>query len=136
MATQTGKRLFLPGTFFEGGKASVCQRDTGESGVHALSIHPGRSVQTDPACKRSGRTAPADAQIPFTPNAGFIAKYRGAGTIYKYGRRVRVANILYQPQDYAPLRDFFQKVSAQDQTQLVVRLNPTTAAAGAPGGKE
>ncbi|MGC2620402.1 MAG: hypothetical protein WA414_15260, partial [Acidobacteriaceae bacterium] len=134
MGTKTGHRVFLPGTFFEAQAKAPFASTNRESPVY---MHYPYVIQdqvkfTLPA-NASVESAPQDAQIPFVPNADFASKYRYAGTTYMYARRVRVANILYDPKDYAPLRDFFQKVSSQDQGQVVVKFAAAGDAAGAAG---
>jgi hypothetical protein len=42
--------------------------------------------------------------------------------------------VFFQKRDYADLRDFFQKVNAQDQEQLVVLAAPAATAAAAGKG--
>jgi hypothetical protein len=135
IGTKTGHRLFLPGTFFEANakaRFATSQRDSPvymhypyiEEDQLKLTLPPDMAVES----------VPQDGQIPFMPNADFASKYRGAGATYLYARRLRVANILYETKDYAPLRDFFQKVNAQDQGQLVVKLGTATAASNGGGG--
>ena len=82
---------------------------------------------------RPWRVLPKDGHIPFVPNADFVASYRTIGNTYQYARLERVAVILYQTQDYPALRDFFQKMNTQDQTQVVLKSTPasTPATAGA-----
>jgi hypothetical protein len=137
MGTRTGHRLFLPGTFFEANAKARFATTDRESPVYMhypyieedqlkLTLPPDMAVES----------VPQDGQIPFMPNADFASKYRGAGPTYLYARRLRVANILYETKDYAPLRDFFQKVNAQDQVQLVVKLGTATAASNGGGGNE
>jgi hypothetical protein len=136
IGTKTGHRIFLPGTFFEAQAKPLFATANRESPVDLrypyvvedqvkLVLPAGFAVES----------VPQDAQVPFMPNADFVAKYRGAGAAYVYARRVRVANTLYETKDYPALRDFFQKVNAQDQGQLV--LTAGTVAAGRPsdGGK-
>jgi hypothetical protein len=134
MGTKTGHRVFLPGTFFEAQAKAPFASTNRESPVY---MHYPYTMQdqvkfTLPATA-SVESAPQDAQIPFVPNADFASKYRYAGTTYMYARRVRVANILYDPKDYPSLRDFFQKVNSQDQGQVVVKFAAAGDAAGGTG---
>jgi hypothetical protein len=73
---------------------------------------------------------PKDAQMSFATNATYGATYRGGGAAYEYDRQEQVSRILYKVDIYPDLRDFFQKVSAQDQAQVVLRITPAPAAAG------
>jgi hypothetical protein len=132
LGTKTGHRLFLPGTFFDAQSSAPFAAQTRQTPIY---MHYPYLVEDQfklaLAQNMSVEGAPPDAQLPFMPNADFVAKYHGTGTIYQYARRIRVANILYDPKDYSALRDFFQKVSSQDQQQVVVNL---TSAAGTAGG--
>jgi hypothetical protein len=136
MGTKTGHRYLVPATFFEAHATAPFVSADRENPVY---MHYPYVVQDQFRLVLPGNASvesvPQDAQIPFVPNADFVSKYRGAGTGYQYARRVRVANILYDSKDYPALRDFFQKVSAQDQSQLVVKLAPAMAASGS-GGSE
>jgi hypothetical protein len=42
---------------------------------------------------------------------------------------------IYKVDEYAQLRDFFQKSGAQDQAQVVLKRSPTEANASAAPGK-
>jgi hypothetical protein len=130
LGTRTGHRLILPGTFFEAQTSAPFAAQTRQTPVYMhypyvaedifkLTLPPNITIES----------VPQDAQIPFAPNADFAAKYRNGGAAYLYARRLRVANILYDPKDYPALRDFFQKVSAQDQQQVVLDRAATTAGA-------
>ena len=140
MGTKTGHRIFVPGTFFEAQAKAPYASTTRETPVY---MHYPYVVEDQfklnlPA-NMSVDSVPQDAQIPFMPNADFTSKYRGAATAYAYARRVRVANILYDPKEYPDLRGFFQKVSTQDQQQVVIKVASATdsgAAAGSLGKTE
>jgi hypothetical protein len=129
--------VFLPGTFFEAqAKARFATADR-ESPVYMP--YPYMIEDTFKLVLPTGMTVesvPQDGQIPFMPNADFASKYRGAGTTYLYARRLRVANILYELKDYPQLRDFYQKVNAQDQGQLVVHLAAGGSTAASGGASE
>jgi hypothetical protein len=140
MGTKTGHRIFVPGTFFEAQAKAPYASTTRETPVY---MHYPYVVEDqfklDLPANMSVDSVPQDAQIPFMPNADFTSKYRGAATAYAYARRVRVANILYDPKEYPDLRGFFQKVSTQDQQQVVIKVASATdsgAAAGSLGKTE
>jgi Domain of Unknown Function with PDB structure (DUF3857)/Transglutaminase-like superfamily len=124
MGTKTGHRVFLPGTFFEAQSKAEFAPERRESPVY---IHYPYSIEDQVHYMLPSNAAvesvPPDAQIPFASNGDFIEKYRNGGTTVAYGRRLRIANILYEASDYPALRNFFQEVSAQDQSQMVVKLD-------------
>jgi hypothetical protein len=136
MDTKTGHRIFVPGTFFEAQAKVPFASTTREAPVY---MHYPYMVEDQfkmvfPA-NITVESVPKDAQIPFAPNADYTSKYRSAATAYAYARRVRVANILYETKDYAALRDFYQKMNTQDQTQVVLAAAPAVAAAGGGGSQ-
>jgi hypothetical protein len=134
LGTKTGHRLILPGTFFEAGATPLFAAEKRENPVYMQFPY----TETDQfrvklPSNATVESVPQDAQMAFGPNGDLISKYRGAAGIYQYARRLRVANILYQTQDYPALRDFFQKISAQDQQQVV--LMRAAGGAGTEAGK-
>lgn len=137
MGTRTGHRLIVPAEFFEAQEKVPFASDSRTSPVYMRYPY----VVEDqfklilPA-NAAVESVPQDAQIPYAPNADFVSRYRSAGTTYQYARRMRVANILYDPKDYAALRGFFQKVNGQDQEQLVLKTAVETAGAAQTGRSE
>lgn len=127
LGTKTGRRLFLPGTFFESQAKPRFATATRVNPVYLR--YPYRMRDTVKMTLPPGSSAeivPKDADIPFATNAAFTAKYRVTGNVYAYDRDERVSKILYPVADYPALRDYFQKVNTQDEGQLVL-----TAAADA-----
>lgn len=68
----------------------------------------------------SVQSAPAAAQLPWPEHAALVVKTQAsAGTIdikHIYAR----AFVLLDPKEYPALRDYYQKVIASDQQQLVL----------------
>ncbi len=135
LGSKTGHRLLLPGTFFEAGAKTLFASEKRETPVYMQYPYAEvDQVRLKLPSNAAVEGVPQDSQLSFAPNGDYVAKFRNAdGGIYQYGRRLRLANILYQTQDYAPLRDFFQKVSAQDQQQVV--LSRTAATVSVESGK-
>jgi len=67
--------------------------------------------------------------VPYVPNGDYVVKYGSKGNIFAYARLLRVANTLYMAAEYPALRDFFQKVSADDQKQVALKIVPVAAVA-------
>jgi hypothetical protein len=128
LGTQTGKHFFLPGFFFESrGKHPFIEQTKRETPVDVryakrqaddVSYHlpPGFTVESAP--KIDGTTWPDHA----------ILKY-GSETKESTVRVLR--NLAYNftildPKEYQGLHDFYQKVAAADQQQLVLTRTPTT----------
>jgi hypothetical protein len=129
MGTQTGKRLFLPGSFFEASGKTMFSAEKRESPVDLhypyiekdlvnLKLPAGLTVQS----------VPSDAQVPFPKNAAYQVKYSSADNTLHEERVEALANPLYLPAEYPQLLGFFQKVDAQDQQQMVLARSVVTAA--------
>ncbi|HEY6446966.1 MAG TPA: DUF3857 and transglutaminase domain-containing protein [Acidobacteriaceae bacterium] len=128
MGTVTGKRVFLPGSFFAAGARPPFSAEKRESPIDLrfpylahdhinLTLAPGLSVDS----------VPANADVPYLPNAQYKAKYDHTANIYQQERLVAVGVTLYKTDAYPQLRDFFQKIGAQDQQPVVLARTPTTA---------
>jgi hypothetical protein len=128
MGTATGKRIIIPGTFFEANAKPLFALEKRESPVElhfpyvvsdsvTLTLPPGFTVES----------VPKDAEIPLPDFANYSAKYKGTDTAYGYSRRMILANVLYSRNEYPQLKDFYAKANAQDQQQVVLH------AVAAPG---
>ena len=137
MGTQTGKRVIVPGTFFEASAKSPFAAETRENPVDMhypyavqdtvkLTLAPGLTIAS----------VPQNAQIPYPQNAQFVAKYAASGATYQQVRLLAVGNTVFKKEDYPQLRDFFQKANAQDQQQVVLERSAMAAGAGDAGKSE
>lgn len=136
MGTQTGKRVFLPSTFLEANDPSPFAAETRENPVDLhypyaiqdsvkITIAPGLTVVS----------VPQNTQIPYPQNAEYVAKYGLSGNTYQQVRLLAVGNTIYKKEEYPQLRDFFQKLSAQDQQQVVLERTATAPANSGDAGK-
>ncbi len=139
MGTVTGKRAFIPASFFEARAAPLFPAQERENPVDMgypfvardeinLTLGPGLSVAS----------VPAKVSIPYPQMAEYQAAYGGQGSIYKQVRLLALGNAIYKASEYPQLRDFFQKVGAQDQQQVVLDRVAVSAGAepnAAPGTK-
>ncbi|MGA7520910.1 MAG: DUF3857 domain-containing protein [Acidobacteriaceae bacterium] len=123
------KRIFVPGTFFEVQAKARFVNATRDNPVY---LHYPYSIEDEVRMKlpanSTAEALPTDAHQSM-PDADFIERYRSGNGIYEYGRLERVASILYPTTEYPALRDFFQKMNAQDHAPLVLELAPSTAQA-------
>ena len=135
LGSARGRRMFLPGTFFE---AKAKARFVNAARENPVYLHYSYTVQDIFRLKLPSNVTvevlPSDTHVSLAPNADFVEEYRNAGGTYEYGRRERVAGILYQTKDYPGLRDFFQKMNTQDQAQVVLKLAAADGA-GTDAGK-
>lgn len=136
LGTHTGKRLFLPGSLFEAAAKPRFATETRQNPVYlyftytveddvTLTLPPGYTLES----------VPKDGAAVFSSTLNFDVSYQGKGNVYHSARREKIAQVLYQKKDYPDLRGFFQKMSAQDQQQLVVTLVPA-AASSAPAANQ
>jgi hypothetical protein len=130
MGTRTGRRLFLPGSFFE---AQAKPRFSSTTRQNPVYLHFAYSVEDELTLTlpqtASPESVPKDGAVTFSPSLNFDESYKATQNVYHSARREKVAQVLFQKKDYPDLRDFFQKVNAQDQEQLVVVAAPDASAA-------
>jgi hypothetical protein len=131
MGTRTGKRLFLPGSFVE---AQAKPRFSSTTRQNPVYLHFAYSVEDELTLTlpqaASLESVPNDGAVIFSSSLKFHESYKATQNFYHYARREKVAQVLFQKKDYPDLRDFFQKVNAQDQEQLVVIATPAAAGKG------
>jgi hypothetical protein len=65
-------------------------------------------------------TAPPATSVPWTGFAVFQLKSTANGNDLTMTRTLARAFTLLQPEEYSPMRDFYQKVQAADQQQIVL----------------
>ncbi|MGA7523263.1 MAG: DUF3857 domain-containing protein [Acidobacteriaceae bacterium] len=136
MGTATGKRVFVPGAFFEARVKPLFAETKRENPVDlhysyvtrdevSLTLAPGLTMES----------APTNAKIILLKTLGIFQEVYGSkGSEYQQVREMALGTPLYKAAEYSDLRDFFQKASAQDQQLLVLKRVPVTAAAVTAGG--
>lgn len=125
LGTRTGKRLFLPGSFFEAESKPRFASETRQNPVYmyfAYTVDDEVTVTLPAAATLE--SVPKDGAVTFSSNLIFNESYQSKQSVYHSARREKVSQILYQKADYPGLRDFFQKVNAQDQQQWVLTAAP------------
>lgn len=134
MGTRTGKRIFLPGAFFEAGAKPLFAEQKREAPVDLhypyvaqdevnLSLPPGLSLEG----------LPTNAKVPLSNLAIYQTIYESKGQEFQEIRQIEMGTPVYKAEEYPQLRDFFQKASAQDQQSVVLERTATTTAAGNTG---
>ncbi len=131
----TGKRMILPGFFFETrGQIPFVNED---KRIAPVDMHYGRRVTDEITYHFPDGTniegAPQDASIPWPNHAALIAKSTAQPGQITIRQTLLVGFTLVKPDDYQDLRAFYQKVVAADQEQLVVSTSPTAAPAAGKG---
>jgi hypothetical protein len=135
IGTATGKRLILPGFFFETrGSIPFVNED---KRLEPVDMHFGNRVTDDITYHLpDGMTvegAPQDTNVPWPGHALLVAKSVTQPGQIIIGQTLSVAFTLAKPEEYQDLRGFYQKVAAADQEQLVLTTSPAVAAAPAGG---
>jgi len=130
LGTSTGKRLLLPGFFFSTGAHT--QFVSEEKREAAVDLHYAEQVIDDAVYHLPAgytvESAPQPSQLPWPDHATLVVKTSpGPGTIDIRHTFARFF-VLLDPKDYPALRDYYQKIAANDQQQLVL-----VQAAGAGG---
>ena len=135
LGTSTGKRVFLPAVFFEGGAKPLFAQEKRENAVdlhYPYMVHDQFTLTLPP--NLAAESVPKDSNVKFAPNADYIAKFAVNGNTYAYGRLMRLGNAFYTVTEYPQLRGFYQKANAEDQAQLVLQAGATPVVAAAPAG--
>jgi hypothetical protein len=128
--TATSKRLLVPGMFFEthGSHPFVNQ----EKRLTPVDMHYGDLVNDDVTYNLPAglvvESAPQADKIPWEGHAVLVIKSQADAAQVTITRTLARSFTFASTDDYQKLRDFYQKVAAADQQQLVL-----TAAAAAKG---
>jgi transglutaminase-like putative cysteine protease len=139
LGTATGKRMILPGFFFETrGHVPFVNED---KRLIPVDMHYGRRV-TDEITYHfpDGATiegAPQDASIPWPSHAALISKSVAQPGEITIRQTLLVGFTVAKPDEYQDLRAFYQKVAGADQEQLVLTMPPAPVPSGkgtAPAG--
>lgn len=132
LGTETGKHIFLPAVFFEAGNKPMFAEAQRE---YPVDLHYPYTVRdqfqlTLPA-NITVESLPKGGEMLFTPNADYVAKFVSQSNGFAYGRLFLVDQTIYKAVDYPSLRGFLQKVSANDQEQVALRVAPEAQASSA-----
>jgi hypothetical protein len=128
LATQAGGHLILPRNFFRTRAGNPYP--SVENRHDAIDVHYPVQEQDQvtymlpPGFNVEGK--PEDATVKFEQGAAFQMKAKAEGTSVANTRVLARGFTMLESKDYAPLRDFYQKVVAADQQQLV--LTPSAQA--------
>ena len=132
MGTAAGKRVLLPSAFFQARVKPIFAEAKRENPIDlhypwvaqdkvTIKLAPGLSLES----------VPAAAQVPMEKLAYYKAQYSGADSTYSVVRTFAMGASIFKKEEYPELRDFYQKTSAQDQQQLVLKRAPVEAASTA-----
>jgi hypothetical protein len=129
MGSSIGKRLLLPGFFFStGARPQFVAEEKREA---AVDLHYAEQVIDDAVYHLPAgftvESAPTPVQLPWEGHAVLVIKTApGAGTI-DIRHTFQRAFVLLEAKEYPALRDYYQKIAANDQQQLVLIKAPGAA---------
>ncbi|WP_263354072.1 DUF3857 domain-containing protein [Acidicapsa acidisoli] len=126
MGTATGKRVFLPGVFFESRAKHPFVAE--EKRLTPVDMEYADTVSDEVTYHLPDtfavESAPPDSSIPWPGHAAFQLKSVAKKNDITVARTFARAFALLEPKDYSSLRDFYQKVATADQQQLVLKVAP------------
>ena len=129
IGTSTGKRVFLPGVFFESHAKHPFVEEAKR--VSPIDMKYADMVQDDVTYHLpEGYTIeslPTETSIPLTGKAAFRLKGSSDKDRVEVTRTLMRGFTVLGADDYGPLRDFYQKVNTADQQQLVLTTAKTVA---------
>ncbi len=122
LGTATGRRLLLPGFFFS--TQAHAQFVAEDKRTAAVDLHYAEQVIDDTVYHLPAgftvESAPPPAQLPWPEHAALVVKTAPAPGVIDIKHVFAHAFVLLDPKEYPALRDYYQKVAASDQQQLVL----------------
>lgn len=122
LATATGKHMFLPELFFESHASHPFVAE--EKRSSPVDVHYPKLEQDEVTYELppdfTVDTPPAPASIAWPNHAVFKSSSAAKGNQISTARTVGYNFTILEPKDYGELHDFYQKVAAADQQQLVL----------------
>jgi hypothetical protein len=132
MGTATGKRVFLPGLFFESREVHPFTAEA--TRAVPIDVHYPKLEQDEVNYHLPGgyavESSPQAADLMWPSHATMRIRSSASGTDVKVTRVMGYNFTLLGPKDYSDLHDFYRKAAAADQQQLVLTRGPAMAAKG------
>jgi len=126
LGTATSKRLLMPGFFFQTRSHQPFLQETAR--VELVDMHYGEKTTDEVVYHLPQGLAvegtPQDGKISWKNEAVFANKSVVAPGQVTEAREVLRGFTFVKPEDYPSLRDFYQKINAADQQQLVLIASP------------
>ncbi|MGC1871036.1 MAG: DUF3857 and transglutaminase domain-containing protein [Acidobacteriaceae bacterium] len=130
LGTTTGKRVFIPASFFETKSTPMFASEKRENPVDlrypsevqdvvTITLAPGLSVESLP--KAITTVVPIGAE--------YKSVYGDPANSYQQVRLLALGNTLFSTKEYPQLRQFYQNAATQDQQQVVLQRTPVVTAA-------
>lgn len=129
LGTATGKRFFVPGLFFQSSLSHAFA--TEEKRIVPVDVHYPRTNQDDVTYRLpsgySVESAPLAADVSWPDHASLKIVSSQAGGTVEVVRTLAYSYTILNPAEYSGLHDFYQKVAAADQQQLVLTRKASSA---------
>lgn len=128
LATNTGRRLVLPRLFFESKETNPFPPDDSRS-LPVDMRYPAQEQEQITYVFPSGfalEGVPPDSVMKWEENAAYQLKSKATANSVTSARILARGFTLLDAKEYAPLRDFYQKVVTADQQQLVLTATQAT----------
>jgi len=126
LGSATSRRLLLPGFFFEThSRHPFVDQD---KRLEPVDMHYGEKITDEivfhlpPGLTVEG--TPRDTEIPWPDHAAFVTKTKTAPGQITVARQLARAFTFAKAEEYQSLRDFYQKVAAADQQEMVLTAAP------------
>ncbi len=125
LGTATGKRLFIPGLFFEAkSKPPFVAQD---KRTLPVDLHFARSEEDDVTYRLPDgyrvESGPETKDISWAGRAVLKIKTTHEGNTVNVNRAFAFIYTILDPREYGALHDFYQKVAAADQQQIALEKN-------------
>jgi hypothetical protein len=128
IGTATGKRVFLPGLFFESHAkhpfVAVEKRVVSVDMRYAETVRDEVTYSVPETF--TVESTPTDASVSYPTHALLALKSNVDKNKITTTRTLLVGFTLLDPKEYSNLRDFYQKVATADQQQLVLKSAPVS----------
>ena len=131
MGTATAKRVFLPAMLFESNSHPLFALDKRTQPVdldYPYAIQDEVTIKLPPAFDIE--SLPKDADVTYPQNALYRAKFTREPGVVKSVRVMVLGTFIYTADEYAPLRDFYQKVNAKDKEPAVLQFTQPASGTG------
>ena len=129
LGSSTGKRLLLPGFFFSTGAHQQFVAE--EKREIAVDLHYAEQVIDDAVYHLPAgftvESAPTPAQLPWPEHATLVVKTAPGAGVIDIRHTFQRAFVLLEAKEYPALREYYQKIAASDQQQLVLVKAPGAA---------
>jgi hypothetical protein len=134
MGTSTGKRVFLPATFFESTSHPLFALEKRTEPIDLNYPYIGQdTVEIKLPAAFDIESLPKDSEFSDPQNTLYRAKFTREPGALKSQRILVVGNVVYKADEYPQLKDFYQKVNAKDKEPAVLQF--TQAASTASGSQ-